>query len=281
MRRKHDGVWSIAAVLLALPFALPLLCVVSLSLLSQWEIDLLLNEVGRFSEESFLTLRIPPMEASLQQYGVVLLQRSEILWTLLNSLAYAALTVGGMLLTAPGAAFVFAKLSFKGKNYLFYLYIVALLLPFQVLCVPQYLAMQVVHLIDTPWAFILPEMFSPLPVFLLRQFMKSIPDSVLEAAALDGANLMQTYVDIVLPMSKPALAVATLLCCARFWNLVEQPLLFIRSQRLYPISLYVHQMMSAQCGEFLATCVLAALPMLLLYLCLADDLRKGIRRMNL
>lgn len=281
MHRRHKGREAALSLLLALPFLLPLLLSLGFTFLGDWEVRQLLREVGRYEDGVFLPLRLPPMEASLGQYADVLLHRPEILTTFFNSLGYVLLSVGGMLLVAPPAAFAFAKLRFRGREALFYGYVLALLLPFQVLCVPLTLTMDALRLQDTPWAIVLPEVFSPLPVFLLRQFFKSVPDSVLKAAAVDGAPLWRTYLQILLPLSGPALAVAAMLSAARCWNLIEQPMLFLRTQRLHPLSLYIHEMMSASQPEFLATSVLAMLPLLLLFLLLNDEMRKGLSQMNL
>ena len=280
---KRVSKW-IGALLIALCLTVvlfPPFFILFSSLLSEWELDFLIHEVGSYAAGSFLPIRIPPYEVDLHQFRAVLLDRPEILRTLLNTMGYAAITLAGMFLVAPLAAFVFAKLRFKGTSVLFFLYVFLLLLPFQVLCVPLYLTVSTLRLMDTPWAFILPEIFSPLYVFLLRQFMRSIPDSILEAAALDGAGLIRTYLRIILPLSKPALAVCGVLCAAKCWNMIEQPLLFLKNASLYPLSLYIHEMMNAGQAEFLSTCVLAAVPVLLLFLIFNDDLMDGLMQMEL
>ena len=280
---KRVSKW-IGALLIALCLAVvlfPPFFILFSSLLSEWELDFLIHEVGSYAAGSFLPIRIPPYEVDLHQFRAVLLDRPEILRTLLNTMGYAAITLAGMFLVAPLAAFVFAKLRFKGNSVLFFLYVFLLLLPFQVLGVPLYLTVSTLRLMDTPWAFILLEIFSPLYVFLLRQFMRSIPDSILEAAALDGAGLIRTYLRIILPLSKPALAVCGVLCAAKCWNMIEQPLLFLKNASLYPLSLYIHEMMNAGQAEFLSTCVLAAVPVLLLFLIFNDDLMDGLMQMEL
>ena len=195
---KRVSKW-IGALLIALCLAVvlfPPFFILFSSLLSEWELDFLIHEVGSYAAGSFLPIRIPPYEVDLHQFRAVLLDRPEILRTLLNTMGYAAITLAGMFLVAPLAAFVFAKLRFKGNSVLFFFYVFLLLLPFQVLCVPLYLTVSTLHLMDTPWAFILPEIFSPLYVFLLRQFMRSIPDSILEAAALAAAALFEKRIPV-------------------------------------------------------------------------------------
>lgn len=281
VKRHRKALESAVAVLMALPFLLPLLVILADSFLSDWELRQLMAEVGSFVEGRFLPLRIPPVEASLHQYRAMLLNRPEILRTLFNSTGIVIVTLAGMLVVAPPAAFAFAKLRFRGRDLLFLGYVVLLLLPFQVMCVPQYLTMDALQLMDSPLALILPEVFSPLYVFLIRQFLRSIPDSLLEAAALDGAGLVRTYVSIVVPMSVPALCVCGMLCTAKCWGMIEQPLLFLKTRALFPLSLYINEMLSAGQPEFLSACVLAVTPVLLLFLLLNDDIMKGITQMEL
>lgn len=282
MKRHRRALEAAAAVLLALPFLLPLLVLLSHSFLSGWELRQLMAGMGSFAQERFLPLHIPPVEVSLHQYKAMLLERPEILRTLFNAAGYTILTLTGMLLVAPPAAFVFAKLRFRGRDALFLGYVVLLLLlPFQVMCVPQTLTMDALGLMDSPLALILPEVFSPLYVFLLRQFLRSIPDSLLEAAALDGAGLLRTYSSIVLPVSAPALCVCGMLCAAKCWGMIEQPLLFLDTRALFPLSLYINEMLTAGQPEFLSACVLAVTPVLLAFLLLNDDIMKGITQMEL
>ena len=151
---KRVSKW-IGALLIALCLAVvlfPPFFILFSSLLSEWELDFLIHEVGSYAAGSFLPIRIPPYEVDLHQFRAVLLDRPEILRTLLNTMGYAAITLAGMFLVAPLAAFVFAKLRFKGNSVLFFLYVFLLLLPFQVLCVPLYLTVSTLRLMDTPWA---------------------------------------------------------------------------------------------------------------------------------
>ena len=112
-----------------------------------------------------------------------------------------------------------------------------------------------------------------LPVSLLR-FNEEINDYYFPP-------LVGTYLRIILPLSKPALAVCGVLCAAKCWNMIEQPLLFLKNASLYPLSLYIHEMMNAGQAEFLSTCVLAAVPVLLLFLIFNDDLMDGLMQMEL
>ena len=129
------------------------------SLLSEWELDFLIHEVGSYAAGSFLPIRIPPYEVDLHQFRAVLLDRPEILRTLLNTMGYAAITLAGMFLVAPLAAFVLPSCGSRGIPSCSSSTSFCCFLPFQVLCVPLYLTVSTLRLMDTPWAFILPEIF--------------------------------------------------------------------------------------------------------------------------
>ena len=183
------------------------------------------------------------------------------------------------------AAYGFSRFKFKGRDMLFGIMISTLFLPQVVLNVPQYLMYNSFGWVNSPFYLPLwvPTLFATETYFVyqLVQFMRSIPDSLLEAAALDGAGLVRIYATIVLPVSVPALCVCGMLCAAKCWGMIEQPLLFLKTKALFPLSLYMNEMLSAGQPEFLSTCVLAVTPVLLVFLLLNDDIMKGIVQMEL
>lgn len=275
-RRRAERLFSLFLWTLAGLFLLPLLYVANASLLGDWELNLHLQEIGRYTDGYFLPLRFPPYEPSLGRYGELFFRRPEVLQTFVNSCLYALAACAGMLGVAPLAAFAFAKLRFRLRETLFYAYLFVMLLPYQLMGVGQYMAMYSLKLLDNPLALILPEIFAPFSVFFLRQYMRAIPDGVLEAASLDGASTLQQYARVALPMSRPALVACGLLAAAKCWNMIEQPVLLLETLRKYPLSLYLHAMMGGRAPVFYASCVLALLPMALLFLLYGDDLMEGI-----
>ena len=117
-----------------------------------------------------------------------------------NSLKIVLPLVIGQVAVGSMAAYVFAKLKFPHREKIFFLYIITMLMPFQVTLVPNYLVMDYLGLLDNPLSLILPGIFSAFGVFLLRQFMTYIPDSCIDAARIDGAGLVRIFFYIVLPM---------------------------------------------------------------------------------
>lgn len=263
---------AIAAIL----FLFPCLYVLNGSLMSGWETVLYWAEIQNVGGEGFLPLRMPPYEPNLHQYLELFFQRPEFLQTLINSFLYAGTSVLGMLITAPMAAFALAKLRFSGKRMVLLLFVFVMLLPYQVLSVGQYMAMRALDLLNSPWALILPEAFAPFAVFFLQQYMHSIPDSTLEAATIDGAGRMQTYLRVVLPLSRPALIAVAFLTAAKCWTMIEQPVLLLSTERKYPLSLFLHVMMGAQASAFFAACVIAIVPIFLLFLLFGDTLMESL-----
>ena len=136
--------------------------------------------------------------------------------------------LGGTLLhlvTSCLAAYAFARLRFRGRELLFLLYLGTLMVPQQVTIVPLFLMMRDVGWVDTYWALILPGAFHALGVFLLRQFFLTIPRELEESAFMDGAGRLRILVQIILPLSKPALATLAVFTFIREWNSFLWPLI--------------------------------------------------------
>lgn len=132
-----------------------------------------------------------------------------------------------------------------------------MLLPYQLMGVGQYMAMYSLKLLDNPLAQILPEIFAPFSVFFLRQYMRAIPDGVLEAAKPRRGLHAATIRPRGPAMSRPALVACGLLAAAKCWNMIEQPVLLLETLGKYPLSLYLHAMMGGRAPVFYASCVLA------------------------
>ncbi|WP_245600062.1 carbohydrate ABC transporter permease [Paenibacillus harenae] len=154
-----------------------------------------------------------------------------------NSLKITVLTVAGNLFTSAMAGFAFARLQFKGRNFLFLLYLSTMMIPSQVLLVPRFILFDTMKLINTHYSLILPGMFTVFGTFLMRQFFSTLPGELLEAAKVDGAGYWRTFWQICLPLTKPALMTLLILTFTWHWNDYEQPLIFLRDKALYTIPL--------------------------------------------
>ncbi len=146
--------------------------------------------------------------------------------------------LGHIVLGAP-AAWAFARFDFRGKKVLYTLYIVLMLMPFQVTMVSSYLVLNKLGLIDTAWAIILPGVASTLPVFIMTRFLWTIPGAVTEAAAVDGASPIQTFLRLGLPLGAPGILSAVVLGFLEYWNAMEAPQAFLKDpDTLAAVSVY-------------------------------------------
>ncbi|MDR1263968.1 MAG: carbohydrate ABC transporter permease [Oscillospiraceae bacterium] len=171
-------------------------------------------------------------------------------------------------LVSSMAAYAFAKLRFRLREPLFALFLATMMIPDQVTIVPKFMLLTRTGLYDTHIGLILLLAFSVYGVFLLRQGMMSIPDSLLEAARIDGANAFQVFVRIALPMTRAAILTLVILRFLWTWNDYQNPLLFIRSQKLFPLQLGMSQFAS-QSGTYyallMAASVCSLVPLILVF----------------
>lgn len=212
-----------------------------------------------------------PRNFNLNQYYVLTFFKSEYFLLFLNSVKISTAVIAGQLLVGVIAAFVFAKLTFPGQRFLFSLYILVALLPFQVTLVPNVLLfnaaqMQLnLQLLDTHWAIILPGVFSTFGIFLLRQFIVGIPTEYIEAARVDGASHLRIFFTIVLPLIKPAVFTLVMLTFIDQWNVVEQAFLFLESPEKFPLSIFLEDIFVEDFPVFYAAAVLYLAPAVMLF----------------
>jgi multiple sugar transport system permease protein len=154
---------------------------------------------------------------------------------LFNTIVVVLISFVGMFLMAM-AGYAFAKFRFRGRRALFLLVLSTMMIPIQVTMIPTYLILNSVKLTNTLVGIALPTLVSGFNIFLFRQFMTTIPDEVLEAARLDGASETRAFFTIVLPMSKPILAVVGVLTFIGGWNSFLWPLIIANDQKHYTLS---------------------------------------------
>ncbi|MBU2666259.1 carbohydrate ABC transporter permease [Actinoplanes bogorensis] len=153
-----------------------------------------------------------------------------------NSVLYAlAGGVGCTVISVP-AGYGFAKYSFRGRNLVFALVLGAVMVPLTALVIPTFVLMSNVGLVDTVWAVILPSLLSPFAVYLMRVYAAgSVPDELLDAARLDGAGELRTFVRVALPLMRPGVITVLLLSIVTTWNNFFLPLTMLSSSKLFPL----------------------------------------------
>nr|WP_307818883.1 carbohydrate ABC transporter permease [Streptomyces sabulosicollis] len=198
-----------------------------------------------------------------------------------NSLVLAAGSVIGVLFSCSLAAYAFARIRFAGRDALFTLMISTLLLPFQVLIIPQYILFQKLDLINTYVPLLLGKYLAAdaFFVFLMVQFMRGLPRELDEAARLDGCGHLRIYWNVVLPLCRPALITSAIFTFIWSWNDFIGPLLYLNEPDKYTVSLglklFIDQDSVADYGGMVAMSLVALLPVLLFFLAFQRYLVEG------
>ena len=230
---------------LALAFAFPIFVTFTNSFMSGFEInsrytmDILPSNyfyrLDVFPQIHFVRMTVLPNWVTLRQY-INLFQNSAYINGLWNSIMITGPSVLGQLVIAVPAAFAFELCKWRHKEKLFFVYIVVMLMPLPVVLVPQFVVAGFLGIQESVLAIILPAIFSPFGVFLLRQFMKNLSIEYVEAAKLDGAGVVRILISIVTPLLKPAIAALALLVFIDYWNVVDQAIVFITNPFFEPLS---------------------------------------------
>ncbi|WP_223869967.1 carbohydrate ABC transporter permease [Paenibacillus sabuli] len=263
---------TLIACAVALVISVPIVLTITGSLMTTQEIgrnyDLLgvMVPVSQGGADAFVNLKLLPDWLSFGQYAQVLLQSPKYLHMFWNSVWLVAPIVAGQVVCATLAAYAFARLRFVGRDVLFFVYLLTMLMPFQVTLVPNYLVMTELGLQNHEAALILPGIFGAFGVFMLRQFMAYIPRVYSEAAKVDGAGPATILLRVVVPLVRPGLAALTVLLFVDYWNMIEQPLIFLHDDAKQPLSLYLAQINKEARGIGFAASALYMAPAVLVFL---------------
>ena len=275
MNKRKFRLAPLLLILLAALFALPVLYTLAGSLMSPGEAAARFHAAGPAFGKPYGPSLIPGV-ATLRQYYALLVENYGYLGMFWNSMLYAAaITLGANLFTIP-LAYVFAKHRFKGSNVLFFVFLLTMMMPFQVTLLPFYIMLGRLELLGTAWSLILPSVFAPTGVFLLRQFLRGVPDELIEAASLETNSALKILVRIVVPSAKNGIIAMNILIFAEAWNMVEQPLLFLRDAAKYPLSAAMNGIIASNLGVSFSGSVLFMAPIIVLYLCFEEQIVEGL-----
>ena len=277
---KSFRIWGarILLTIMALIILLPMVQTFLYSFSSITEMKVWLRTRGKLDDSKWMESHLSPDIISLGQYEQILFKDEQVLHFFTNSAIYAAAILVGQALVVPALAFGLSKFKFRGREMIFFLIVLLMLMPFQVTMVPNVLTLRFMGLMNTVWAVILPMLFAPFFIFLIRQFMITLPHELLEASSIDGAGPFRSFLSIVLPVCRPVLGAAAALSFAESWNLVEQPLTYLtEAQNLMPLSTLFNQMTKRTSGYEFAGAALYILPALLIYLFFQEDILAGIQ----
>jgi ABC-type glycerol-3-phosphate transport system permease component len=196
-----------------------------------------------------------------------------------NSVFIAVVVTLGHVFFDTLAGYAFGKLRFPFREQIFFIMLLALMVPFQVNLIPVYKIMATLHWIDTYWALIIPNLTSIFGIFLMRQFMLSIPNELLDAARIDGCNEFGVFRRIALPLALPGIATLVIFTFMGVWNDFLWPRLVINSSKLFtlPLGLAMLQMKNtSNQAQIMAGTVLTALPMIVVFLFMQRQFIEGM-----
>ncbi|AZN43899.1 carbohydrate ABC transporter permease [Paenibacillus albus] len=262
---------------------LPIIISFTNSLMTEQEIGSNYDLVGQMTnaatggKDAFVNLKLIPDWVSFEQYNKVLLATPTYLNLFWNSVYMVAIIIAGQVAVGAFAAYAFAKLRFRGRDRMFFVYLIAMLMPFQVTLVPNYIIADKLGLLNSAGAIVLPGIFGAFGVFMLRQFMLSIPTAYVEAAYMDGAGHFRIFHQIIIPLIKPGIAALIVLLFVDYWNMVEQPLIFLEDDFKQPLSVYLSVVQQEARGVGYAASVFYMLPMVLLFLYAESYFIEGVQ----
>ncbi len=226
--------------------------------------------------QGYASWKLMPLYPTMRSYAELLLDTPQFFVMFWNSVKLTAGVLLGQLIFATTAAWGFARYSFPGKKLLYTIYIALMMMPFQVMMLSNYLVLDRLGLMDTLAGIILPAVFSTFPVFLMYRFFQGIPGALLEAARLDGAGEVAMFVRIGVPLGSPGIISAMVLGFLEYWNLLEQPMAFLKTKSLWPLSLFLPGIGMEQAGLAFAASVVLLIPALFAFLAGQDYLEQGI-----
>lgn len=305
-QKKHtlDVIVTVFIFFAAVMFILPTVLTIANSFMTSSEISAnygamfgnMTDDKKVFISEN-VNLKFIPDKVTFDQYRAVLFKSPDYLLKFWNSVILTVPITVFQLVVAVLASYGFARYPNKIKNLIFFVYIILMIMPYQVTLVPNYLvadkfgmlevaeklpfhgAAGILNIFSMMWtrrAVILPGIFSPFSVFLLTKVMRRIPISYVEAAKLDGAGELQVLTKIYLPLCKSALVSIGMLVFIDYWNMVEQPLVLMKDSSMHPLSVFLSQINTGDIGLAFAVGVVYMVPTILMFLYGEDYLVEGI-----
>jgi raffinose/stachyose/melibiose transport system permease protein len=199
----------------------------------------------------------------------------------INSIFVCVTSIVLTIMIGALAAFILAKFQFKAKKFIYSLFIIGMLIPMQAVLVPLFIQMRTLKLLDNPLSLILSYTAFGLPItiFILESFIKSFPDSIIEAGIMDGGEIRHIFLKMILPMSRPAIATVVILNFLNNWKEFSFALIFIStdSKKTLPLGLYNFiGAYSSNYAELMAAMMIASVPIIILYLILQEQIINGM-----
>lgn len=273
-KRNHPSIWMdrlghwsafVLLVVLACIWLIPLL----------WAFDTALKPEG---ETTVIPISWIPSQFTLDAF-ITTLSTSYIPRWYWNSTISSGLISLLTVLLASLAAFALSRIPFRGRNVLFWIILAGIMVPGQVLVVPLFSQMQTFGLVDTYWGVILPQITSPVAVFIFKQYFDGIPAELEESALLDGASRLRVYWQIWMPLARPAIAAVAIFTFVISWNNFVWPFIVITGNNMMtlPVGLAtVQTSFGIRYAQIMATALLGGIPALIVFLFFQRQIVEGI-----
>lgn len=224
----------------------------------------------------YATWHFIPLYPTVKNVVELLFDTPEYYVLFWNSVKIVGVVIAGQLLFAVPAAWGLARSRSRWAKLIFGLYMFCMILPFQVTMLSQYIVLNGMHMINTHWAIILPLVFSTFPIFIMFSAFEQVPASVVEAARLDGAGDFRIFAHMAVPIARKGILSAAILGFLEYWNIVEQPVVFLRDKSLWPLSVYLPEVSAGGTGRAFAFALFSCIPSLIVFYIGRDVLAEGI-----
>lgn len=285
-KKKKFGkviIQTFVALVFVIFFVVPIVLTICNSFMNETEITANYGKVFETGEaggakyiSEKVNLKFIPDKVSFYQYITVLFKSPDYLLKFWNSVMYVVPIVLVQVFIAAFTAYGFTRFRGKKKEVLFFIYVILMLMPYQVTLVPNYLVADWLHILNTRWAILLPGFFSPFSVYLLTKYMRRISPAIIDAARIDGASEFKVFTKICMPLCKSAVFSVGILVFIDYWNMVEQPLILLNDADKYPLSIFLSRINSGEIGLAFAVAVIYMIPSLLVFLYGEEYLVEGI-----
>jgi len=263
-------------ILLSILFILPIFVTIISSFMPTGEINANYF-IGTASDQYYLYLRLLPQRVSLEQYKEILILSPTYLLRFWNSVFIVAPILFGHIIVSCLTSYGLYRMNNRLAHFIILVYTIVMVLPYQATCVPNFMVIHFLGLMDTRTALVLPGVFGPFGTFLLYQFFCNIPKNYLESAQLDGAGEFRTFLYIVLPLIRNGISALAIISFVDYWNMVEQPLIYLQSSSKEPLSVFLSQLLTDSAGIIFAASTFYMLPAVLFFLRLESEFVQGVQ----
>lgn len=234
------------------------------------------NDVTALFESSHPAITFIPPVVSLQQFYGVLIENLKYLEMFFNSLWLTLVIATFHTIVSLLSGYVLAKVPFPGRGAVYLIHVLFMVMPLQISLLPVYMISKATGIYNSWWSLILPGVFAPLGVFMMRQFILSVPDELCACMRLESKSTFSMLLHVIVPYVKAGLITLFVISFAENWNMVEQPLILLSDPGKYPLSIVLNSKESVSLTILFAGAVVFMLPTGLLYLLLKEQILDGL-----